>query len=291
MYSIDIIVPTYNRPKDLEKFVGEIEKQKYPHLKVFIVDDHGDIDIEHLIPKNEIFEFIRLGKNIGQAGARNVAIERSEGDIIVSLDDDAWFLNDPNALERTVDYFTRFPKMGCLMYNIIEPEKAYLSTLKGLKDGDEIGFHITCGCAYKRKAIEEINGFSNFFHSGAEESDISFKLIKKGYSLNFAESIKVFHNFNPLVRNDSWYIKYRKNTTRNDLLIVVMYYPLLFVIPYFFGKWISHIIFSLFKKRSRWKVTFYTIYAGLEAFGKIPISIANRNPLSLNEFRAWLKIR
>jgi GT2 family glycosyltransferase len=158
-------------------------------------------------------------------------------------------------------------------------------------DNQEIGFHITCGCAYSRKALDDISGFSNFFHSGAEEADITFKLIKKGYKIFFTDRVKVFHNFRPNERNQEWYRKYRRNTTRNDLLIVLMYYPRIMIIPYFFGKWISHIRFSFLASRKRMDTTFYTIVAGFEAIIKINQALIYRDALSKTEFNKWLKIR
>ena len=70
---IDIIVPTYNRPKDIEKFIVEIKKQDFNEYHVIIVDDCGDLPIEHLIPKNDAnFTYIRLEKNQGQAAANHM---------------------------------------------------------------------------------------------------------------------------------------------------------------------------------------------------------------------------
>ena len=120
--SIDIIVPTYNRPNDIKKFISEITKQTYSDYKVYIIDDCSDKDISHLIPDNKHFYYERLSKNIGQTGARNIAIKKGNGDIIISLDDDAWFL-DNSAFENIEKLFSNNNNTGCFLFNIEEPNQ------------------------------------------------------------------------------------------------------------------------------------------------------------------------
>lgn len=289
---IDIIVPTYNRPDDIKKFVEEISKQSLRDFHVIIVDDCSTEIIKHLIPNNDSrYSYIRLKENRGQAFARNVAIEAGTGDIIVSLDDDAWFEN-ANALEKLKDLFQDFPEMGCLMFNVRTPNDDYLSAIHNICSSNQlIGSHITCGCAYTRKALLDIGCFSGFLHSGAEETDISLRLIEKKYEIRFSTEIRVFHNYLPKIRTKSWYRQLRYNTTRNDLLIVIMRYPFTKIIPYFFGKYFSHIKYSLTNKRDRFIVGICTILAMPGALLKMHIALKLRKPININAFNDWIKIR
>jgi glycosyltransferase involved in cell wall biosynthesis len=289
---IDIIIPTYNRPKDIAKFVLEIQKQRYSDYHVYIIDDFGVEDIKDLIPDDKThFTYLRLPENKGQAYARNVAIAMGKGNIVVSLDDDAWFENE-DALELVSDYFKNSPSLGCLMFNVRSPQEDYLSKVHNIQvDGQLIGSHITCGCAYTRVALKEINGFEGFLHSGAEETDVSLKLTAKGYDIRFAVRIKVFHNYLPAIRSKKWYRILRFNTTRNDLLIVVMRYPAKYVLKYFFGKYFSHVLYSFKNTRDRWVVGLYTILALPAALIKLPQALSRRNPLTRSSFLKWVKIR
>lgn len=289
---IDIIVPTYNRPDDIKKFVSEIQKQNYNEYHVIIVDDCSTEEIESLIPTNHTnFSYVKLPENKGQAYARNVAISMGKGNIIVSLDDDAWFEN-PDSLFSINKTFLNYPKLGCLMFNVRSPEENYLSEVHGIEhDNELVGSHITCGCAYTRKALLDIGGFSGFLHSGAEETDVTLRLIEKKHEIRFSKEIKVFHNYTPKVRTNSWYRKLRFNTTRNDLLIVLMRYPSIKIIPYFFGKYFSHVKFSFLSKRDRIVTGLYTILALPAALLKIHIAFKHRKAVSLNDFNKWIKIR
>lgn len=289
---IDIIVPTFNRPNDIEKFIFEIQKQEYKDFHVFIIDDCGEERIEHLIPQNnKFFTYIRLPENKGQAFARNIALEKGSGDIIVSLDDDAWFEN-LNALSLLEKYFKDYPNLGCLMFDVRTPQDDYLSVLHDIKnDAVVIGSHITCGCAYKREALVVIGGFGGYLHSGAEETDVTLKLLSQNYEIRFAKQILVFHNYLPSIRSKEWYRKLRFNTTRNDLMIVMMRYPFRYILPYLFGKYFSHVVYS-FKSNRDWFVAgVYTLFALPAAITKFNVILSNRSAISTEDFKKWIKIR
>lgn len=103
---IDIIVPTYNRLHDIQTFINKIESQDYDNYKVYIIDDCSDYDIQSIVPNNDKFIFVRLDENKGQAYARNYAVSISSGDILVFMDDDAYFLSN-SALSNLVMYFNQ----------------------------------------------------------------------------------------------------------------------------------------------------------------------------------------
>lgn len=288
---VEIIVPTYNRPNDIERFVEEIQKQTYPNFKVIIVDDCSENSVKNLIPADEKFVFIQLEQNEGQASARNHALRICKGEIVVSMDDDAWFMSGEDSLAVMVNYFLNNKDLGCLMFDIDTPGQPLLSEINKLNDSQQIGTHITCGCAYRTSVLMEIGGFPGFFHSGAEESDITFKILNKGLSIYFGKQILVFHNYIASNRDNNWYRKLRHNTTRNDLLLVVMYYPGIYIIPFFFGKWLSHIIYTLKFKRDLPISLWFTFKAIFSAIGMLNIAIKRRDSLSNGRFREWLKIR
>jgi glycosyltransferase involved in cell wall biosynthesis len=289
---IDIIVPTYNRPDDIKRFVAKIREQEFKNFHVYIVDDCGVEEIRHLIPENNPhFTYIKLPENRGQAFARNVAIEKGNGEIIVSLDDDAWF-EKPDGLSLIAEYFTTYSKLGCLMFDVRTPNEDCLSSIHSVSaDGQLLGSHITCGCAYSRAALKAINGFGGYLHSGAEETDVSLKLTLQGYELRFALKISVFHNYLPGVRSKEWYRMLRFNTTRNDLLIIIMRYPLIYVLPYFFGKYFSHVLYSFKNSRDSMVAGLYTLLSLPAVLMKLPVAIANRRALTVDMFNKWVKIR
>ncbi|MFC3414178.1 glycosyltransferase family 2 protein [Algoriphagus hitonicola] len=283
---IGVIVPTYNRPIDIKKFVDEIIKQSYSNFQVYIIDDCGDFEINNLIPDQYFYE--RLDRNLGQASARNYGVSLCDSDILVFMDDDAWFL-EKDALEKVVDYFNSDLSLGGLMFDINEPNRKWLHERHHLIDNQEIGEFIACGCAFRRSEFIKTSGFRDEFHSYGEETDLAMQLIKNGSKIKFGKKIKVFHNYNPGERSPQWLNRFKFNSVRNDLFIVLTRYPFIYVFPYFIGKTISHILFSV-KYDKNLISSFFQIIKGV--FSSILIfEFKKRSPLSISQFNYWLKVR
>lgn len=287
--NIDIIVPTYNRPSDIKKYIEEIEKQTYSNFKVFIIDDCSNENISHLVPENtRQYKYEKLEKNSGQAFARNFGVSLTKGDILIFMDDDAWFLNE-NALQQVVDYFNLEINLGGLMFDIKEPNRKWLHERHNLIDNQEIGEFIACGCAFRKSEFLKTSGFREEFHSYGEETDLTLQLIKNGSKIKFGEKIKVYHNYNPGERSIEWIKRFKFNSVRNDLIIVLSRFPFFFILPFFFSKVLSHIYFS-FRNEKRFFISFIQIIKGASA-AVFMFRLKARSSLSISQFTHWLKIR
>lgn len=281
---IDIIVPTYNRPEDIYTFVKKIAEQNYQDYHVYVIDDCGEIDISKLIPKNDKFTFIRLKENKGQANARNYASSLGTGDILIFMDDDAYFINT-DSLQIVVEYFKSNNNIAFLMFDIKEPNRHWLSERKNLNDLQEIGNFIACSCAFRRSTFERSNRFRKEFHSYAEETDMSMQLIRNSETLVFAARIKVFHNYNPAERSKEWHKRFKYNSVRNDLAIVLTRYPYMYVLPNYFAKIISHLKFTISNENYKLLNMAY-IFKGAFASFKLSGQL-KRQPLTLQQYKYW----
>jgi GT2 family glycosyltransferase len=93
---VSIIIPTYNRVKDLEETLDSIIIQTILPKEIIIVDDSNNDKIENFIEfeKNEfegkeiLLKYVRNKKEKSLTIARNVGIENATGDILLFLDDD-----------------------------------------------------------------------------------------------------------------------------------------------------------------------------------------------------------
>lgn len=284
---IDIIVPTYNRLHDIQTFINKIESQDYDNYKVYIIDDCSDYDIQSIVPNNDKFIFVRLNENKGQAYARNYAVSISSGDILVFMDDDAYFLSN-SALSNLVMYFNQNDVSG-VMFNIKEPQRDWLAVRKKLNDQEEITGFIACGCAFLREEFEKTKGFQKHFHSYGEETDISMSIIRNSGTIIFAKNIELFHNYNPSDRSIEWIKRFKTNSVRNDLIIVLSRYPFLLIIPFYIGKILGHLRYTLLydnNKPVNFKCIFQGIYQSISFSNKV-----ERASLSYAQFRYWSKNR
>jgi teichuronic acid biosynthesis glycosyltransferase TuaG len=108
MAKVSIITPLYNGARYIEQTILSVIRQTYPDWEMIIVDDcstdHPETVISRYVVQDNRIRLIRLDKNSGAAGARNVAIDQAGGDYIAFLDgDDVW---KPKKLERQVSLMT-----------------------------------------------------------------------------------------------------------------------------------------------------------------------------------------
>lgn len=92
---VSVIIPTYNREKDVEKAICSVLKQTYQDFEIIIVDDRSTDGTENIIKqylkKYKNIKYIKNERNGGPANARNVGIMNANGEYIAFLDsDDVW---------------------------------------------------------------------------------------------------------------------------------------------------------------------------------------------------------
>ena len=100
MATISVVIPTYDRPRSLERAIESVLAQTYEDFECIIIDDASTEDIRSVVEKYadprltyRVHEY-----NRGGSAARNTGIDAAEGKYIAFLDsDDAWL---PEKLER-----------------------------------------------------------------------------------------------------------------------------------------------------------------------------------------------
>lgn len=99
---VSVIVPTYNRPEDLQESLKCLVKQTYPHFEGLIIND-GGVDVEKVVAgfKDDRLKYFAHKHNKGIAAARNSAIGHAKGKYIAYLDDDDRFY--PVHLKLAID--------------------------------------------------------------------------------------------------------------------------------------------------------------------------------------------
>jgi glycosyltransferase involved in cell wall biosynthesis len=89
---VSCIMPTANRDIFIPDAIHHFLKQDYANKELIIVDD-GINSIEQIIPQHNSIKYFRLSNNIKRTTGekRNLACEKTNGEIIVHLDDDDWY--------------------------------------------------------------------------------------------------------------------------------------------------------------------------------------------------------
>lgn len=106
---IDVIIPTYNRAKVLERAILSVLKQTYKNFTLYVVDDGSTDETACLLEKYKDQIILLSQSNKGVSSARNLAAFKGSGDWIAFLDsDDEWI---HQKLERQINAVANSPEL------------------------------------------------------------------------------------------------------------------------------------------------------------------------------------
>lgn len=112
--TISVIIPLYNKEREIEGTIRSVLAQRLQPLEIVVVDD-GSTDRSAALVKAIPSPLIRLVRqpNAGECAARNRAIAEARGELLALLDaDDEW---EEGFLEEVAALYREFP--GCGIYS------------------------------------------------------------------------------------------------------------------------------------------------------------------------------
>jgi GT2 family glycosyltransferase len=128
---ISVVVPTRNRPRDVERLLPTIEQQTRLPDQIIVVDQSMD-DETMAVAKQvmgpgmaERSVYVHDAKIKGVSAARNVGISLATGDVVVFLDDDV--LLSPDCFEQLEKAFDANPEYAGIGGVELQMEKSALS--------------------------------------------------------------------------------------------------------------------------------------------------------------------
>ena len=97
-----MVIPTYNRARDLERALDSVVAQSCRDLEVLVVDNHSTDDTAAVVERyNDSRIALHFVTNEGiVARSRNLGIRRARGEFVAFLDSDDWWT--PRKLEASV---------------------------------------------------------------------------------------------------------------------------------------------------------------------------------------------
>jgi GT2 family glycosyltransferase len=210
---ITIIIPNWNGKHLLEHCLPSVAKLNYPNFEVIIIDNGSSDESAHYVRSNfPSYKFIELGSNTGFPHAVNVGIKESNGEYFALLNNDTEV--DLNWLDELLAGFSVSPTIGIVASKLlnfyqrdtIDSAGDVINIVGqgypiggGQKDGPEwnIGKYIFSGTGgaslYKREMIQEIGLFEEIFFMYFEDVDLSYRALRKGYTVWYQPTAVVYH--------------------------------------------------------------------------------------------------
>jgi glycosyltransferase involved in cell wall biosynthesis len=206
--TLSVITPTRNKRELLERTLGALAGQDLPpeEYEVVVADDGSADDTPAFLssysPRHG-FAFVRLDENRGRAAARNRALERATGDLVVFLDDDMELV--PGFLRAHRDFqLAHSPVIG--VGNVINhpevvaaPIDRYMSTRGAQKIRDRgplpWKYFTTNNSSVLRSDLDAVGRFDEgFVHYGFEDLELGLRLAEmRRLSIRFVADARSFH--------------------------------------------------------------------------------------------------
>lgn len=122
---ISVVIPTYGREKVLRDSLVDVLKQDYPNYEVLVVDQTPTHEpetqayLEEVVAADKIKLFQLDWASL--PGARNYAVRRSSGDIILFIDDDVQLT--PGFLAAHAKNYVQNPEVGAVAGRVFDRMK------------------------------------------------------------------------------------------------------------------------------------------------------------------------
>lgn len=117
---ISVILPVYNRTEYISQAVDSVISQTYDNWELIIADDASNQETESFLKQYTKIAKVKVTRNLHNIGLfpnLNKAIESSQGEYIVILCSDDFFLS--NCLEDSVNLLLKYPQAGLLLSPLI----------------------------------------------------------------------------------------------------------------------------------------------------------------------------
>lgn len=201
-----IIIPTYNRTKDLTRCLESLLEMDYPKsdFEVVIIDDGGDVDLNSLVAKFSKALNIQFyhQKNAGPATARNRGLKMARGKFVAFTDDDC--TPGPDWLSRFKLHLDKEP-CSAFAGHVINglPDNIYSTASQLLVDylcdyfnssHDGQNFGTSNNLAFSRDSLLKIGGFDESFPlSAAEDRELIERWTSSSQHFRFIPDVVVTH--------------------------------------------------------------------------------------------------
>jgi len=202
---ITIIIPVYNRPKEIEELLDSLDNQTNKEFEIIIVEDGSTLKSESIVnyykERLDIKYFYK--ENSGPGLSRNYGYERAIGNYCIFLDSDC--VLPPNYFKvvqsrLTSDYVDAFGGPDKAHKNFTNLQKAInysmtsFLTTGGIRGGGEKldkFYPRSFNMGYSSDVFKTTKGFSKMRFG--EDIDMSIRILKNGFKTRLIEEAYVYH--------------------------------------------------------------------------------------------------
>lgn len=208
---VDINILSLNRAQETVAAIASALAQKGMAKKVWVLDQGSDAEnlavLEAFCAGKDV-HLEKLGRNLGVAGGRNYLARLGHAPYIVTLDNDAEFV-DMQMVKRALDWLEEHPDYAAVGFQILnytthendQQSWTYPKRILSLwnQEFDAIKFH-GCAHAVRRDDFEAAGCYDDRLFFYWEETDIGYRILNRGRKIRYLPSVKIYHKVSPELR-------------------------------------------------------------------------------------------
>ncbi len=193
---LSVLIPTYNRAQKLDRTLAYLHDQSLSSdsYEIIVVDDGSTDETERVLKKwanqSSLVQVLKQ-KNSGQGVARNKALKRASGEIILFIGDDIYAT--PDFLLTHVQFHQDHPEENKACLGLTEWEAPTTPFMQWLTHGgpqfayDQLNpqreasfwFFYTSNLSLKRSLLQKETFDEDFKAYGWEDIELGYRLMKK----------------------------------------------------------------------------------------------------------------
>jgi len=318
---ITVIIPTLEGGENLEKCLAALASQTFTRFEIIVVDNSGGAAGVPDGPAGGRVRVLRNETNAGFGAAVNQGIRAAGGELICTLNDDAF--PEPHWLEELASACAGDLSVGMCASQIRlagAPERLDSAGMQVYLDGsskqrgrmalaadfsarEEVLFPSACAALYRVAMLEKIGGFDPDFFLYCEDTDLGLRARRAGFRCLYVPSAVVYHRYSGSAGRASaakaFYVE------RNRLYTVIKNFPVWLwpAVPIFSAYRYGMHLYSLLAGRGLasefqrgsdpwWKLMKIVLAANWQAFRHLPSLLAKRRRAArLAAISGWAFLR
>ncbi|MCZ6815748.1 MAG: glycosyltransferase [Planctomycetota bacterium] len=212
---VSFVIASHDRRAVLLDTLEKLFEERRPACpcEVIVVDNTSTDGTSEAVRRQfPSVTLLDLRSNLGSC-AKALGVDRAVGDFIVFLDDDSF--PRPHTVDRMLEHFADQPKLGAASFRVFLPNgREECSAFPNV--------FIGCGVGFRARALREVGGLDRTLFMAAEEYDLSFRLINRGWHVRTFDDLHVDHLKTIQGRRGTRPVYH---DARNNFLVAARYLP------------------------------------------------------------------
>ena len=203
---VSVVVCAHNAASTMDECLSSLAKLSYPNYEVIVVND-GSTDATGAIASRCAGVRVVHTRNEGLSAARNTGCAHATGEIVAYTDADVRV--DPDWLTYLVQPFLTTDVVAVGGPNVVPSDDPWIAHSVARAPGapthvlldDRLAEHVPgCNCAFRRGALQAVDGFNPTFVRAGDDVDLCWRLHARGWRIGFAPAALVWHRHRSTIR-------------------------------------------------------------------------------------------